>query len=171
MSLSDRLARALRALLERLGADALFRAAADGGLVVATSRGGAVMLRSVIQLDGDIITFVREDLPRDAALAAAHFERVGRSLKELIASVNRLLAGLIALPTGVLVAATLPDALAGEAAAWIALLAEILAAVGGILLPQPRRLLSRLLVGPLLRWLLRARGRDLIAFAAGRLKG
>ncbi len=152
-------------LLRRLGADELVLAAADGGLEVTSRSGGQVMLRSLIQLDGDILTFVSPDLPRDAVLAKAHFRRVGRSLADLIAGLNRLLATLVALPAGAVMLATLPPALNGHTAAWIALAAEFIATLAGVALPRPRQLVVRLLLRPALRWLLRARGRRLLAHA------
>ncbi len=135
--------------------------AADGGLDVETHEKGRLMLHSVIQLDGDIVTLVSADLSPKSKLAGHHFQRVQGRIRALTASVNRLLATLVALPTAVLIAVTLPAALEGEPAALVALATEILAAVGGIALPGPRKLLSRKLIGPAMKWVLRARGRDL----------
>ncbi|MEQ8654493.1 MAG: hypothetical protein RIC87_18640 [Kiloniellales bacterium] len=151
--------------MRRIGADDLLLAAADGGLAVETRSKDRLMLQSVIQLDGDIVTFVVADLPPETTLAKAHFQRVEAKLRTLIGSVNKLLATLIALPTAVIVGTTLPAAIEGEPAAWFALAAEALAAFGAVSLPGPRKLAARFLLRPAVKWMLRSRGRALLRSA------
>lgn len=165
MGLADSIAKAALTILRKIGADELLLAAADGGLAVETQSRGRLMLQSVIQLDGDIVTFVAADLPRDTALAKAHFKRVQIKLRSLIASINKLLASLIALPTALVIGATLPPAIEGDPAAWVALLGEALAAVGVVALPGPRKLIARTVMRPAVKWMLRARGRALLGSA------
>ncbi|MCB9526532.1 MAG: hypothetical protein H6702_24590 [Myxococcales bacterium] len=67
-----------------LRAPALVRQMLDeGGHAVETLADGQICLRTVIQLDGDVLTFVRPDKLTDAALHDRHFERVAAVLAEL----------------------------------------------------------------------------------------
>lgn len=67
-----------------LRAPALLRAMLDeGGHAVETKADGRVRLRTLIQLDGDVMTFVHPDSLGDAALLDRHFERVATVLAEL----------------------------------------------------------------------------------------
>ncbi len=152
-------------LLRKLGADEVLLAAVEGGLDVRTRQQGQVMLHSVLQIDGDIITYVSSGLPEESKLAEIHFQRVEAKAKALIASINKLLAVLVALPTGLLMALTLGDALDGNGMAWFALLAEFLAATSGLALPGPRKLISRVALGPAIKWIVRKRGPSLLGMA------
>ncbi len=76
---------------------------------------------SVIQLDGDIVTFVDPDYQADSTYRQRHFDKVDEELGRLLASIARLRAAVISLLAALLAAINLPGLIETfeEAAPWL----------------------------------------------------
>ncbi len=77
--------------------DTLRSMADDGGRLVVTPASGPTQARTLIQLDGDILTFFTPEAIDDPALVAAHFDRVAAAITELGLLGTRLAKALQAL--------------------------------------------------------------------------
>jgi len=153
------LGRMALSVLSALGADSLVIAATTGGVEVVTRQRQAVVLRTLIQLDGDIVTFVDSRFDCDAGVTQRHYRRVARAAENLIASLRRLGASLLTGAGLFLLGLNLPGILLSLGDGISAFLMQIVPA--GLLLinRRIRRYLFSWTAGPLLRWLLRDYGR------------
>ncbi len=153
-------------LTRLLRADSMIVAAASGGIEVESREEEKVQLLSVIQLDGDIVTFVDADFRGGEAAVSRHFAKVEAALGRLLASVESLRAAIVAALGALVALANLPGLLEAfeEAAPW--LLPQLLAAATVVLVPKVRRKATTPFLRPLLRWLLRSYARKMLRGAA-----
>lgn len=137
-------------LARKLGLVKPFEILADGGIVVqspdVSSETDEIWCRTVIELDGDVITSIRHDKLDSHAEIEAHFTRVRSEVQASVGAVRRLMAAL-GTTAGLTVfgIATGASVLDGTFAVWDVVISTALGVVTGVALVVVRQLRSRLL--------------------------
>jgi len=114
----------------------------DGGLVICTPETGMPMIKSTIQLDGDVVNIVSPDALNDETVRATHFSRID----DVLSMLRRLRLGLNA-PIYLLGAV----ATGHTALVWVE---EWRSMVGGTLTPY-LYMAPLIIVRPIAKWVVR----------------
>ena len=126
-------ASAWRSLARHLGIETALSAAARGGVEVMSptprDEREELHFRTLVELDGDIVTLVHRDHLEDVEGLKHHFRVVKEALRELIRGLRRALRLVVIAASGVLAGSSLLAFSAGGLAGW-ELIAGILVGLG-----------------------------------------
>ncbi|GAB5468660.1 MAG: hypothetical protein Kilf2KO_16900 [Rhodospirillales bacterium] len=147
--------RAAQPLLRWSGADLLVRTWLDGGLEIASRRGEELLLVSLIQLDGDVVTKVALRGAEEPSLCAQHFVKIDVAVGRLTRSLDRARASLLGGLAALLTLANLLGWLASDAQERYLALLQLPPLIVLLIFPGLRRRLLAATLGRLLRGLLR----------------
>ncbi len=137
-------------LARKLGLVKPFEILTDGGIVVqspdVSSETDEIWCRTVVELDGDVITSIRHDKLDSLDEIELHFKRVRSEVQASVGAVRRLLVAL-GTTVGLTVSglATGASVLIGTFTVWDVVISTALGAVTGAALVVVRQLRSRLL--------------------------
>jgi hypothetical protein len=137
-------------LARKLGLVKPFEILADGGIVVqspdVSSEMDEIWCRTVVELDGDVITSIRHDKLDSLAEIEVHFTQVRSEVQASVSAVRRLMVALgTAAGLAVFGIATGASVLDGTFAVWDVVISASLGVITAVALVVVRQLRSRLL--------------------------
>lgn len=149
-------------LADKLGLAKPFEILAEGGIVVqspdVSSETDEIWCRTVVELDGDVITSIRHDKLDSLAEIDGHFTLVRSEVQASVGAVRRLMVALgTTVGLTVFGITTGANVLDGTLAVWDVVVSTALGVVTGVALVVVRQLRSRLLsivVPPLARYVM-----------------